>query len=115
MPAGPAGPQVGRGRRDGASAPFACQLLAGSGSRGSGRKRHTTQAVISRNAGGYLVFSQGMNTDCFDHAPVRPLTDSRTLPVKYSHTTASERPRGCLKAAGPTLRSHGQLALGHVG
>jgi hypothetical protein len=35
----------------------------------------------------YLVFNQGMNTDRFDYAPVRPLTDSRTLLVKYSHTT----------------------------
>jgi hypothetical protein len=36
----------------------------------------------------YLVFNQGMNTDRFDYAPVRPLTDSRTLMVKYSHTTS---------------------------
>jgi hypothetical protein len=35
----------------------------------------------------YLVLNQGMNTDRFDYAPVRPLTDSRTLLVKYSHTT----------------------------
>jgi hypothetical protein len=36
----------------------------------------------------YLVFNEGMNTDRFDYAPVRPLTDSRTLLVKYSHTTS---------------------------
>jgi hypothetical protein len=36
----------------------------------------------------YLVFNEGMNTDRFDYVPVRPLTDSRTLLVKYAHTTS---------------------------
>jgi hypothetical protein len=34
----------------------------------------------------YVVFNQGLNADRFDYDPVRPLTDNRTLLIKYSHT-----------------------------
>jgi hypothetical protein len=35
----------------------------------------------------YLVLNEDMNTSRYDHSPARPLTDSRTLLLKYSHTT----------------------------
>jgi hypothetical protein len=34
----------------------------------------------------YIVFNQGFNTDRFDAVPIRPLTSSRALLIKYSHT-----------------------------
>ncbi len=34
----------------------------------------------------YVVYNEGLNTDRFGFDPVRPLTESRTLLVKYSHT-----------------------------
>jgi hypothetical protein len=34
----------------------------------------------------YVVYNHGLNTDRFAYEPVRPLTDNRTLLVKYSHT-----------------------------
>jgi hypothetical protein len=35
----------------------------------------------------YLVFNEAVNTDRFGYTPARPLTERRTLLVKYSHTT----------------------------
>jgi hypothetical protein len=34
----------------------------------------------------YLVYNHAFHTDRFGHDPVRPLTDHRTLLLKYSHT-----------------------------
>jgi hypothetical protein len=39
----------------------------------------------------YVVYNHGLNTDRFAFDPVRPLTDNRTLLVKYSHTLRLER------------------------
>jgi hypothetical protein len=39
----------------------------------------------------YVVYNHGLNTDRFSSDPVRPLTDNRTLLVKYSHTLRLER------------------------
>jgi hypothetical protein len=39
----------------------------------------------------YVVYNHGLNTDRFGYDPARPLTDSRTLLVKYSHTLRIER------------------------
>ncbi len=34
----------------------------------------------------YLVYNEGLNTDRYGFDPIRPLSDSRTLLLKYSHT-----------------------------
>jgi hypothetical protein len=34
----------------------------------------------------YIVFNQGMNTDRYEYAPVRPIVESRALLFKYSRT-----------------------------
>jgi hypothetical protein len=39
----------------------------------------------------YVVYNHGLSTDRFALDPVRPLTDNRTLLVKYSHTLRLER------------------------
>lgn len=39
----------------------------------------------------YVVYNHGLNTDRFGYDPVRPLTDNRTLLVKYSHTLSFGR------------------------
>jgi len=39
----------------------------------------------------YLVYNHGVNVGRFDHDPVRPFTDNRTLLMKYSHTLTLRR------------------------